>query len=688
MAAARFPPQRIHVDNTAVSSVRFGMASHLYIFRITINSKERLSINIEEPNGSRQFSADFGYSEALVQKIADFQKKAREQKPTDLSDEDVRQLGEQLFAAIFDKQLQGEFEKLYKKVVADKDLLRIELDIDEEYLPQVAAFPWEFMRPKTGTAVLLSASPHLILSRRPRLHMAAPRLALAKEDKIRVLLVVSYPGDRLDAELGPVLYQPVHDALQKLHDAPDSQIEFFFSKNAQAKELDRLLKAHKPHIFHFIGHGRLHQETENAPERGQLALPPEEEIFGEAQWVDADYFSRLFSENHPAPSLVLLQSCEGARLSESRAFASVASRIVQQNIPAVIGMQYIVSNSTAVAFAKVFYQELGQDVPLDVAVQAARHAITQRSIQDGTRDFATPILFMRLPDGRLFQRNQLAIQTTRRRAAAGSTQELRRALTRLNFRDHRYKFGDIYGKAHKMGTFLISGPDKAGHNWLRNLLLKEEFKDELGGTSNIDPICIDIGDPTFLQTIDSLWEQFTLQLVDPNAFLANKLGVIIALLARWQAGHTVIVLDNICKQLPSYPQTVLQDFWQPLVADLQQALKQNNQSAPNYWFLLFMIDTAGTLPDLPLSDLDRTDPTTPILLPRLSSRFPETELDQWWQHGHTRAVLEPAVQQLNLQSLDALRQLIWQKSDNGTVLPLFSSVCRACRVDWKDIEEL
>jgi hypothetical protein len=303
------------------------MASHLYIFRITINSKERLSINIEEPNGSRQFSADFGYSEALVQKIADFQQKARQQNPADLSGDDVRQLGEQLFEAIFDKQLQGEFERLYKKVVAGKDLLRIELDIDEEYLPQVAAFPWEFMRPKTGTAVLLSASPHLILSRRPRLHMSAPRLELGQEDKIRILLVVSYPEDRPDAELGPVLYQPIHDALQELNDAPDSRIELFFSKNAQTQELDRLLKAHKPHIFHFIGHGRLHKPANDGPERGQLALPPEEEIFGQAQWVEADYFSRLFSENHPAPSLVLQQSCEGALLTESRAFASVASRI-------------------------------------------------------------------------------------------------------------------------------------------------------------------------------------------------------------------------------------------------------------------------------------------------------------------------------------------------------------------------
>ncbi|VAW43282.1 hypothetical protein MNBD_CHLOROFLEXI01-353 [hydrothermal vent metagenome] len=321
-------------------------------------------------------------------------------------------------------------------------------------------------------------------------------------------------------------------------------------------------------------------------------------------------------------------------------------------------------------------------------MQAGRRAITQRDYRDEVRDFATPVLFMRLPDGRLFQRKQLAIQTIRRRTTPDHARQMRQALTRLNFRNHRYKFGDIYGKSQKMGAFLISGPDQAGHHWLRNLLLKEEFKEELGGASNIDPIQIDIGNPTFVQTIDSLWEQFTLQLVDPAAFLADKKGVIAALLARWQAGHTIIVLDNICKKMPSYAQTVLQEFWQPLVTNLQQNIGQNGRSAPNHWFLLFMIDSAGTLPDLPLDNLDRSDPITPILLPRLSSHFPEAELDQWWRHGHTRSVLEPAVKQHNLESLDKLRQLIWQKSDNGSVLPLFNLLCRACRVNWKEIEGL
>ncbi|MCB8924022.1 MAG: CHAT domain-containing protein [Ardenticatenaceae bacterium] len=662
------------------------MASHLYIFRITINSKKRLSINIEEPTGSRQFSVDFGYNDELVNRITQFQLKARQKHPVDLSSDDIRELGEHLFEAIFDKQLQAEFEHLYKKVLADDDLLRIELDIDEEYLPQVAAFPWEFMRPPKGTALLLSASPHLILSRRPRLHIAAPRLQLEKDDKIRILLVVSYPGSRADAELGAVVYQPILDALNEMADAGNSSIELIFTDNAQPKELDHLLKAHKPHVFHFIGHGRLHQVEQTGEERGQLALAPEDDLFGEAQWVDADYFSRLFSENHPAPSLVLLQACEGARLSESRAFASVTSRIVQQNIPAVVGMQYVVSNDTAVGFIETFYRELAQDAPLDVAVQAARHAITMRDYRDEARDFATPVLFMRLPDGRLFQRKQLAIQARRRRAAVDNSKELRRALTRLNFRDHRYKFGDIYGKTNKMGAFLISGPEFSGHQWLRNLLLKEEFKDELGDGGDIHPLHIDIGTAVYTQRIDDLWDYFAFLLTGEHQFGVSQKDIATLLLDRWRAGHTVIVLDNACKRGATYPKDVMQQFWQPLIQTLQSILKAENKPAPNHWFLLFLLDTQGQLGEWQNDGLDRADPANPIVLPNLSSHFPQGELEAWWQHGHTRLALAPALNIPQFDTLEKLRQFVWQRSDNGKVIPLFDLVCRVCQVDWKEIE--
>jgi hypothetical protein len=165
---------------------------------------------------------------------------------------------------------------------------------------------------------------------------------------------------------------------------------------ADAEKIDALL-ARDPHIFHFIGHGRLLEE--NGKAKGQIALV--DDMFGEASWVDADFFSDLLNTHRPGT--VFLQACEGGQLSSSQAFVGVASRVVQQNIPVVVAMQYEVSNTTAVRFALKFYQQLAEMYPVDRAAQNGRRAIALNTQYKG-RDFATPVLFMRVADGHLFER--------------------------------------------------------------------------------------------------------------------------------------------------------------------------------------------------------------------------------------------------------------------------------------------
>ncbi|NER27940.1 MAG: NACHT domain-containing protein, partial [Symploca sp. SIO1C4] len=114
-----------------------------------------------------------------------------------------------------------------------------------------------------------------------------------------------------------------------------------------------------------------------------------------------DYFSEMFNQHRP--SVVMLQACEGGTLSASQAFVGVASSIVEQNIPVVVAMQYEVNNSTASRFARRFYQQLAEDNPVDIAAQNGRRAIFNGPTQDRKRDFATPVIFMRVKDGYLFQ---------------------------------------------------------------------------------------------------------------------------------------------------------------------------------------------------------------------------------------------------------------------------------------------
>jgi hypothetical protein len=102
----------------------------------------------------------------------------------------------------------------------------------------------------------------------------------------------------------------------------------------------------------------------------------------------------------------MLQACEGGMLSSSQAFVGVASKVVQQNVPVVVAMQYEVTNSTASRFALRFYQQLAAEDPVDIAVQYARRAIALSPTQYRKRDFATPVIFMRVQDGHLFKRQE------------------------------------------------------------------------------------------------------------------------------------------------------------------------------------------------------------------------------------------------------------------------------------------
>jgi hypothetical protein len=121
------------------------------------------------------------------------------------------------------------------------------------------------------------------------------------------------------------------------------------------------------------------------------------DIGGWANWLRDDDIGGLLERHIPA--VVFLQACEGAALSSARGLTGIASKVVQHNAPVVVAMQYPISNAAAVLFARRFYERLAAGDPVDKAAQEGRRALWLKYI--GKREFATPVLFMRVPDGQL-----------------------------------------------------------------------------------------------------------------------------------------------------------------------------------------------------------------------------------------------------------------------------------------------
>jgi hypothetical protein len=361
-------------------------------YRILVANRDRIQVEKRDAQHQDrgQPSGAFRYQEKLPE-IAPLLQAARKNELNNSSQ--VRSLGEALFDILFDDVLRQDFINFYYQV-QENQLLRIELDIDEQGMPEIAALPWEFLclpaRANQGT-IWIGTSPNLAFSRKRSQWNAAQPIQLLPDEKLRIALVISAPPN-----LPSVAYEPVKAALEKLAIEQVNQVELLPIVNTANPEAIDTILSKKPHIFHFIGHGRMQNESKQ--EVGEIALVDQD--FDEAMWVDADYFSELFNQHRPA--IVMLQTCEGGMLSSSQAFVGVASKVVQQNIPVVVAMQYEVTNSTASRFALRFYQQLALGDPVDIAAQYGRREIAFSTTQYRKRDFATPVIFMRVQNGHLF----------------------------------------------------------------------------------------------------------------------------------------------------------------------------------------------------------------------------------------------------------------------------------------------
>jgi MoxR-like ATPase len=126
----------------------------------------------------------------------------------------------------------------------------------------------------------------------------------------------------------------------------------------------------------------------------------------QAQLVPEELFAEVMVQFVPDLRLVVLASCLTALPMECHALQGVARRLLDVGIPAVIAMQDNIEIKAAKYFSHRLYEELASH-----AVNAARRKLfdlRQKNYDDANPDHVSaeqwgiPVLFMRLPDGKLF----------------------------------------------------------------------------------------------------------------------------------------------------------------------------------------------------------------------------------------------------------------------------------------------
>ncbi len=262
----------------------------------------------------------------------------------------------------------------------------VKLRLSVERAGELEDSAWEFLRDPQRDFLALSRQSPLIrytaqFSTRPALPVKLP---------LRVLVMISAPEgyEALDTE-GE--WKRLNEATAELQARNLLVLERMDSATLIA--LQRKLRSRDYHVFHFIGHSTF----DALAGQGLLVFETEQDN-GRAQLISAGSLSREIGEEGSI-RLVALNSCKSAQGVQEDAFAGIASSLVARGIPAVVAMQFEITDAAAQAFAEEFYRTIAEGLPIESAVSEGRRAIANR-VQN--IEWATPILYMRGDDGVLF----------------------------------------------------------------------------------------------------------------------------------------------------------------------------------------------------------------------------------------------------------------------------------------------
>ena len=303
----------------------------------------------------------------------------------------AKSFGAALFNAVFSGDVRACLRSSVDEAKRDNVGIRVRLRLAD---PALADLPWEFLYVQSVNRFLaLSVQTPLIR------YMDLPEVVqpIAVTPPIRVLVMISSPTDypSLDVEAE---WQRLNEALGDLIKAGTLLLERMEESTLAA--LQRRLRRAQYHIFHFIGHGEFDQTLQE----GVLLLEREKQ---RGHRVGSQYLGMLLHD-HESLRIAVLNACEGARSSKQDPFAGSAQTLVQQGIPAVIAMQFEIADDVAQTFAHELYGALADSYPIDAAVTEARKAIFAMGREV---EWATPVLYLRAPDGRIFDVDRRAAVT-------------------------------------------------------------------------------------------------------------------------------------------------------------------------------------------------------------------------------------------------------------------------------------
>ncbi|GAA4744742.1 CHAT domain-containing protein [Actinomycetospora chibensis] len=356
-------------DELRVRLRRIGTARYLALVNGSAQAATVLPIG-EEP---AQLRAEFG-------QLLNIEVGAEPAGPTDVG-ERLRSLGRAIFDLLFDEALRGCLNKALNAAQARSQGLRLRFDLP----PELADLPLEALRSSPDRAEqTLALNASLSVARSVAGETSGQRLPTADEppDFIHLLVAVASPAER---SLTPL---DASREMEALHAAlPDLAVRIDVMEHTTRRALASWLSSHsdRPTAVLLIAHGRYDEERAE----GLVLLEAED---GTTDEVSGHLLSGILIRAQRL-RLVVLNLCFGARSSAAEPFSGLAQSLIGRGLPAVVGMNGLVTDRAAATFGPRLLEGLCINRTIDEAMTAARQHIVD--MPRHTRvEWVTPTLFL------------------------------------------------------------------------------------------------------------------------------------------------------------------------------------------------------------------------------------------------------------------------------------------------------
>ncbi len=299
----------------------------------------------------------------------------------------IQKLGGALYQCLFDEEVAERFRASQAIAHHEGKGLRIRLRLSGA--PKLIDIPWELLfDAANNNYVGLSVNTPIIR----KLDLATAYERHPAAGVLRVLVMIASPSNypSLDVERE---WERINTATQTLQASGRMQL---IRLEPSLAALQRQLRQGEYHVFHYIGHGGFDRQNQD----GVLVLQDPQ---GKGHLVSGQYLGAILYD-HATLQLALLNSCSGGRTSITDPFAGVGQSLLQKGIPAIIAMQFEITDEAAITFAHEFYAALADGYPIDAAVAEARKMIYAQANQ---LEWATPVLYTSTDGGSLLEKPNL-----------------------------------------------------------------------------------------------------------------------------------------------------------------------------------------------------------------------------------------------------------------------------------------